>query len=96
MNAALVDALVQAFLALQPEEQALFTKKLHHQQHKTKTLEQITEFASAVQARRGDRSIADAVVEHLQLGRENRIRQQDEVLKEMFPTYNPPPVGYDS
>jgi hypothetical protein len=91
MNAALVDALVRAVLSLRPEEQALFEEKLRHQQNETKTLEQITEFASAVQARRDGRSIADAVVENLDLGREDRTRQQDEVLKEIFPSYNPPP-----
>ena len=88
MNTAIVDALIQAVLALSPEEQALFETKLH-QKNWQDTLKQVTEFADAVRDRRGGQPLYPSLSQYVHIAREERTQQQDEFLKTVLPSYNP-------
>lgn len=94
MNTSLVDALVQAVLSLSSEEQAQFVEKLQHQKQR-ESANQLTELSGQI-AIDSDETLTDSVLKQLWLGREERIQQQDEILKEILPAYNPPAIGYDS
>ncbi|MEB3338500.1 MAG: hypothetical protein VKJ46_13620 [Leptolyngbyaceae bacterium] len=77
MNTALVDALVQAVLALSSEEQILFQRKIHHdrQKHWHEVSQQIDAWQAKIKARQGAKLFDLPAEEILDQMREERIEQ---------------------
>lgn len=75
MNTPLVDSLVQAILALSPEERALLEEKLHLKTDWRETLKRIDEHRAAAYAERGGKPLDVPVEDIIYQMREERTEE---------------------
>ncbi len=84
MNTPLVDALVQAILALPKEECELLEEKLHRKMDWRATLQQIDKLRAEIHAERGGKPFDPPIEEYIHQTREERNQQQDEFMRNLF------------
>lgn len=82
MNTPLVEALVQAILALSPEERALLEERLHRKTNWRETLERIDKLQAQIRADRGGKPLDLPVDEIIHQMREERTEQ---IMQACFP-----------
>lgn len=83
MNAKLVESLAQIIQSLTPEERALLEEKIKPYNWQAE-LQKLQELRDQVFARRADQPFDLPLDEHIHQSRNERIRQQDELISECF------------
>lgn len=84
MNIPLVDSLVQAILALSPEERTLLEEKLHYKTDWRETLEKIDQLQAQIRTDRGGKPLDVPIDEAIHQMREERTEQ---LMQACFPKF---------
>lgn len=81
MKTKLVESLVQIIQSLTPEEQALLSSKLKFKNNWQEEYQKLLQLRAKVFARRGEKSFDPPLDEYIQITRDERIAQQDELIQ---------------
>ncbi len=81
MNTKLVESLVQIIQSLTPEEQALLSTKLKLKNNLQEEYQKLLQLRARVFTRRGEKPFDPALDEYIQITRDERTAQQDELIR---------------
>ncbi len=83
MNTKLVESLVQIIQSLTPEEQALLSTKLKLKNNWQEEYQKLLQLRARVFTRRGEKPFDPPLDEYIQITRDERTAQQDEVIRHL-------------